>query len=344
MVHSGGFYQVEKIKPGPGEVPKTLHWFKWEAAITWISGFFLLGLIYYSTRGLYLVDPLVADISPGMASGIGIGALVLSWVLYDLLWVSPIGKNIPVATLLSLIALVALTYLLCHLMSGRGAYIHIGAVLGTLMVANVWMRILPAQSQMIAATNRGEEADFSLGERAKWRSVHNTYMTFPVLFVMLSSHFPGTYASQWNWVVLILLFVVGGGARFLMVSKGRARPAVFVGVALALIGVVLITWPQTTVYSRQAGESGEPVSFVEVKAVITARCLNCHSDEPRDMTFGAAPAGVSFDRDSEILRFADRIHYRVSVNKTMPLGNTTRMTLEERELLSRWVGQGARPE
>ena len=336
MVHSGGFYQVEKRWIGPGQMPAVLHWFEWEATITWMSGFFLLGLIYYSTHGLYLVDPLVSGISPGAATGIGIGVLILSWAVYDLLWKSPLAKNIKLASVVSLVLVLLVTFGLCQVLSGRAAYIHVGAMLGTLMVANVWMRILPAQRKMIDATKRGEEPDHSLGEAARWRSVHNTYMTLPVLFTMLSIHFPGTYGSELNWLILALLMLAGAGARHLMVVRDRSRPYVYVGVAVSLVALFFLTAPPAA--QRAAAVSGEEVSLASAKAVITARCISCHSEEPRDDTFGAAPGGVSFDTDAEILRRAERISYRASVTKTMPLGNITRMTMEERDLLARWAG------
>ncbi|MGH7726441.1 MAG: urate hydroxylase PuuD, partial [Candidatus Eiseniibacteriota bacterium] len=195
MVHSGGFYRVERRKVGPGRMPRTLHWFKWEAAITWLSGVALLGLVYYSTRGLYLLDPAISKLGVGAAIAIGLGSLVVGWLVYDVLWSWGHGSREPIALAISLLLLVGLVVLLCSTLSGRAAFLHLGAVLGTIMTANVWMRILPAQQRMIDATTRGETPDFTLGETAKRRSVHNSYMTFPVLFAMLSSHFPGAYGG-----------------------------------------------------------------------------------------------------------------------------------------------------
>jgi uncharacterized membrane protein len=341
MVHGGGFYLVEKRRPTPGAVPGKLHWFKWEAAFTWLTGFFLLGLIYYSTRGLYLVDPLVSAISPHMASALGLGALLVSWAVYDLLWKSPLGRRVVPATVVSLFLAAALAYLLCHTLSGRAAYIHFGAALGTIMVANVWMRILPAQRRMVAATEKREKPDLAEGERAKLRSVHNTYITFPVLFTMVSGHFPGTYGNPWSWLVLWLFLVFGAGARYVMLARGVRRIIAAGATAAALMVLIGLTAPAALRDLGAVPLEGEDVSYPEAKSIITARCLSCHSDEPRDATFGAAPGGISFDTDAEILRRAERIYYRTVVTKTMPLGNMTRMTAEERDRLARWFRRGA---
>lgn len=340
MVHGGGFYLVERRRPTPGLIPATLHWFKWEAAITWLSGLSLLGLIYYSTRGLYLVDPLISTISPHVASALGLGAVVFSWVLYDLLWKSPLGRSVVAASTISLLLAAALAYTLCHTLSGRAAFIHFGAALGTIMVANVWMRILPAQRRMVAATEKGEAADLAEGKRAKLRSVHNTYLTFPVLFAMISGHFPGTYGNPASWFVLWLFLVFGVGIRLVMLARGTRRMFAAGATIAALMALVGLTLPPALHDLGAASPVGKAVSFSEAKAIITARCLSCHSDEPRDATFGAAPGGVSFDSDAEILRRAGRIYYRSVVTRTMPLGNMTRMTSEERGKIARWFLRG----
>src|SRR5436853_2044595 len=242
MVHSGGFYQVEKRRPGPGEVPAVLHWFKWEAMLTWITGISLLGLVYYLSNA-YLLDPGVSRIGRGSAIALGVGLLAVGWVVYDALWRSPLARRPVVATAISLALLAAVTVLLCRLLSGRAAFMHIGSLLGTIMVANVWMRILPAQHQMLAATRAGRPANFTLGEQAKQRSVHNSYMTFPLLFIMLSNHFPATYASTVNWRVLLLLFVARGAVRHAMIGRGRSRAWALLPAALALAAAIFLATP-----------------------------------------------------------------------------------------------------
>ncbi len=210
MVHSGGFYHVEKRYVGAGEVPPNLHWFKWEAAFTWLTGFALLMLVYYS--GGILVDEGAPTVGEGTAAVIGLALFPISWFVYDQLWMR-LERNRKFGYLLSYLLLVGLTYGLTLVFGPRASYIHVGAILGTLMVLNVWVRILPAQREMIAATQAGNPRNMVLGERAKGRSVHNNYMTFPVIFIMISSHFPSTYGHAWNWLVLAALILASAGIR-----------------------------------------------------------------------------------------------------------------------------------
>jgi uncharacterized membrane protein len=208
LIHSGGFYVVERDR-SPKTMPKRLHWFRWEAAATWISGFLLLGLLYYSD-GL-LLDASVSQISMGRAVVLGISVLVLGWVIYDILWLSPLGRNPVVGGCICFAAIVALSYALTRVMSGRAAYIHIGSLFGTIMAANVWMRILPAQRKMLAAVRLGQTPDPSLAARAKARSKHNTFMALPVVFLMISNHFPAaTYGQSYGWLILSALVLIGG--------------------------------------------------------------------------------------------------------------------------------------
>lgn len=208
MVHSGGFYVVEKRKV-PDLVSRTLHWFRWEAGTTWLSGFALLVLVYYLGGGA-LVDPDVCDISVGAAVAVGVGALVGGWVVYDLMMLSPLRKNEQAFAVIAFAMIVGVTYALTRTFSGRAAYIHVGAIFGTIMAANVWLRILPAQKKMITAINEGRKPDDALSAQAKLRSKQNTFMAVPVVFIMISNHFPGvTYGERYNWAVLSILILVG---------------------------------------------------------------------------------------------------------------------------------------
>jgi uncharacterized membrane protein len=208
MVHSGGFYVVEKRKV-PDLVSRTLHWFRWEAGTTWLSGFALLVLVYYIGGGA-LVDPDVRDLSVSTAVALGIGVLIVGWLVYDLMMISPLGKNEKAFAVIAYLLIVGTTYELTRFLSGRAAYIHIGAMFGTIMAANVWMRILPAQKKMIAAIKEGRKPDDALSAQAKLRSKQNTFMAVPVVFIMISNHFPGvTYGEHYNWVVLSALILVG---------------------------------------------------------------------------------------------------------------------------------------
>lgn len=337
MVHSGGFYQVEKVRPGPGEMPAVLHWFKWEAMITWISGIALLVLLYYMSSA-YLLDPAVSHVGRGTAIALGIGLLVVGWKIYDLLWASPLARRPGVATAISLLLLIGAIIGLCRLLSGRAAFMHIGALIGTIMVANVWERILPAQQQMIDATRAGKPADFALGERAKQRSVHNSYMTFPLLFIMLSNHFPATYASPLNWLVLLLMFVAGGAVRHAMIGRGPRSSWALVPAVAALGAAIFLSLPRSAA-ARTDGGAGP--AFADVRAVINQRCLPCHSAYQTDRSAGPAPAGVTFDTPESIARLAERIRVRAVETETMPLANKTNMTADERALLARWISAGA---
>ena len=340
MVHSGGFYQVEKRRPGPGEVPPVLHWFKWEAMLTWITGIALLILVFYFSSA-YLLDPGVSPIGRGAASALGLGSIVLSWPIYDGLWRSPLARRPAVATVISLALLTAVTAVMCRLLSGRAAFMHIGALLGTIMVANVWQRILPAQQQMLDATRAGRPADFTLGERAKQRSVHNSYITFPLLFIMLSNHFPATYAGSRNWLVLLLLFVAGAALRHVMIGReARARWALLPA-ALGLGGAMFLSTPHGAAARAPGAATDSVPSFATVRLVIAQRCQPCHSQYQTDRTMGPAPAGVTFDTPESIARLAERIRVRAVETRTMPLANKTGITEDERALLGRWIAAGA---
>jgi uncharacterized membrane protein len=345
LLHSGGFYQVLRRKLGPGLVPKPLHWFKWEAGLTWFTGFGLLTVVYYLSGGIYLVDPTVARLSPGMAVAVCIGVLVISWAVYDLLWISVGRRHAGAATAISFALLLVLVYGLCHVLAGRAAYIHVGALLGTIMVANVWMRIVPAQRNMLAATEAGRDPDLALSRQAKLRSTHNSYVTFPVLFTMFSNHFPGTYGHPLNWLVLTLLIVVGVGIRALMIASERHQRAgwVWVPVAAALIGVLYLTLPASLPASaaRARTSTERPVSFTVVRGIVALRCLSCHSTAPTDDVFRTAPNAVTFDTPDTLRARADLIKQRTVIVKNMPLANKTGMTDEERILLGRWIDQGA---
>ena len=208
MVHSGGFYMVEKRKV-PDELSRKLHWFRWEAGMTWLSGMLLLVIVYYIGGGA-MIDLDVADISVTQAVGLGVGLLIAGWVVYDLMMLSPLGRNEKAFAVVAYVLIVGITYGLTKVLSGRAAYIHVGAMFGTIMAANVWMRILPAQKKMIAAIKEGRKPDEALAAQAKFRSKQNTFMAVPVVFIMISNHFPGvTYGERYNWAVLAILILAG---------------------------------------------------------------------------------------------------------------------------------------
>ena len=338
MTHGGNFYKVEKQLLRPGELPPVLHWFKYEALFTWISGILLLAVVYYLTGGAYLVDPAVSAITPGQATGLSIGLLVVSWLVYDLLWRSALGRAGWPATAVSFVLLGAVVFGLSRVLSGRAAFIHVGAVMGTLMVANVWLRILPAQQRMISAGNEGRTPDYEEGTAAKRRSMHNSYLTLPVLFIMLSNHYPQTYGSPLNWLALALLIVAGAAMRHLMIGRTPAKWWAAAPLAASLGAVVLLARPPRAQAAAFAGAA--PVSFGQARAVINQRCLPCHSRYGTDELFSVAPNNVVFDTPEEIVRQAPRINERAVVTSTMPMANKTGMTDAERVLLGRWIAAG----
>lgn len=338
MVHSGGFYDVVKKQLEPSQLPKTLHWFKWQNFSTWASGIFLLLVVYYLGDSALLVDA-GAGLGRGAAIGIGLGAVLGGWAVYDFLWRSPLGKRPQLASALSLLLLLGLIYTLTHTLSGRAAYIHVGVVLGTIMTGNVWMVILPSQRELVAATAAGREQDPQLGKRAKQRSIHNNYMTFPLLFIMISNHFPSTYGGRSGWVVLVVLMLGGALVRHFMNIRFHYSgwlTAAAVTTVLTLGGLYVLTRPQRL---STASEQG---SFGSAHAVIKRRCTACHSSAPTDEVWRVAPANVMFDTPAQIKAMAARIRARAVDNKTMPLGNKTGMTDEERAVLGAWLERGAR--
>jgi uncharacterized membrane protein len=340
LLHSGGFYLVERRQLPPGRLPSPIHWFKWEAAMTFLTGFPLLVLVYYMTGGVYLVDPAVSSITPGWAVVVGIGLLLVSWIVYDLLWTSPLARDRGrAAMLVSWVLLFAVVYALTRVLAGRAADIHVGAMLGTIMVANVWMRIIPAQRDLIAAAAAGRTPDDTLSTRAKQRSTHNSYVTFPVIFTMLSNHYPATHAPTLNWLVLSLLIVVGVAARQVMLARDKRKPADWILLPAAALAVaVYLTSPA---WFDGATRGGDRVAFTAVKEVIERRCISCHSRTPTDAVFRVAPNGVTFDAAESIRAHAETIRTRVVLSRNMPLGNKTGMTNQERALLGRWLAQGA---
>ncbi len=331
-VHGGGFYHAQKYRVAPPALPETLHWFKWEAYSTWLSGMFLLVVIYWYGAEIYLVDPAVAELSQAAAVGLAILVIAGGWFIYDRLCRSPLGRSEPALAGVLLVLATVLAWGLCELYSGRGAYIHYGATLGTIMVANVFFVIIPGQRKMVAAAERGEAPDPVHGMRGKQRSVHNTYFTLPVLFVMISNHFALTYNHAWNWLVLVGFSVAGALIRVWFVArhKGRASPLPLVVAIAILLAVAFALAPRT----QAASSIG--VTLADVQPIIERRCTSCHSAEPTHAAFPAAPAGVVLDTPAQIRAEALRIHQQAVVLRAMPIGNLTQMTDHERAVIDAW--------
>jgi uncharacterized membrane protein len=345
MVHSGGFYQIEKKQLAPSQMPKMLHWFKWQSYTTWMSGFSLLVLVYYvGGSGAFLVDPNVSKITASQGTMIGLGTLVGGFLFYDLLWRSPLAKKPNIAIFVCFAALAGIVYALTHLLSGRAAYIHVGALMGTIMAGNVFFHIVPSQRELVAATLSGSKQDMKLGKHAKERSIHNNYMTFPVLFTMLSNHFPSTYGNSINWAVLAVAFIASAGVRHwlnIRFTFNRWLPALFatMGLGIGLLYFLIARTPAGAAVAPM--DTGEKVTFTTVKIVIAQRCQPCLSQSPTDKEIKAPPSGITFDTTENIKLYSERIKARAVISKTMPLANRTGMSQDERDLLARWFYQGA---
>jgi len=331
-VHGGGFYHAQKYRVAPGTMPEQLHWFKWEAYSTWLSGMLLLALVYWYGAEVYLVDPSVADLSVIKATSIAIAYIVGGWFIYDLLCRSPLANESRVFAALLLVLCGLLAWSLCQLFSGRGAYIHFGAVLGTIMVANVFFVIIPGQKKLVAAASRGEAPDPAPGVQAKQRSVHNTYFTLPVLFVMTSNHYAATYNHQYNWLILIGISLAGALIRIFFVARHKGRASI----VPLVIAVILLAAIAATIAPAPRNANAAAATFDQVRNVINARCTSCHADAPVHPAFSAPPLGVVLDTDERILAEADRIHQQTVVTRVMPIGNLTAMTDEERRIVDQW--------
>lgn len=339
-VHGGGFYHIVKYTLAPSTLPETLHWFKWEAYTTWLSGFALLAVVYYMGAKSYLLDPAVADLTPTQGIVISISCLLCGWFAYDGLCRSPLGKKPIVFAGVSFTLALGLAYSLCQVFSSRGAYIHMGAVLGTIMAANVFFVIIPSQKAMVNAIAAGQQPDGALGKKALQRSLHNNYMTLPVLFIMISNHFPFTYGHAYNWLILGALSLIGALVRhyFNLKNWGHRKVWILPLAALAMIALALIT--KAPVPPQQAHAGGH-VTFRQVQEIINRRCTSCHSSHPTDEVFTIAPNGVKFDSPMQIGSRVAVIKLRVVDSQTMPLANKTGMTADERQLMATWIAEGA---
>jgi uncharacterized membrane protein len=332
-IHGGGFYQVQKYTLAPKTLPEPLHWFKWEAYTTWLSGFALLIVLYYVNASTYLIDKSVANLQPWEAIAISIGLLVAGWLVYDGLCRMISSDLVIAAALLVLVTLAA--WGVSHLFSGRAEYIQIGAMLGTIMAANVFFVIIPAHWDLIRAKEAGREPDAAAALEAKRRSVHNNYLTLPVVFTMISNHFPITYGHSYSWLILVCLLVIGAWVRHFFNVRHAGRTAWWVPVTAAA-GIAIIA-----VAIRPGGSSGgTAVPFTRAQAIVQERCVPCHSEHPTKVD--SAPMGIVFDTPKQIAAQASLIE-QVAVNtKVMPLGNQTGMTQAERDTLGAWIRQGAK--
>jgi len=338
-VHGGGFYRVLKYTVAPDRLPATLHWFKWEAYATWLSGISLLALIYYVGAREYLVDPTVSTVGIGAAVAVGTGSLLVAWLVYDLLCRSPLGLRPLLLSALGTVLVALLAWGLGHFLSARAVYLHVGAALGTIMAANVFRVIIPAQREMVQAMAAGRPPDAARGRQAALRSLHNNYLTLPVLFTMVSNHYPATYGHAWGWAILVALFAIGVLVRhwFNLRNTGHRNAWLLPAAATGLVVLALGTAPRSAGGPASAGAA----AFADVRVVMARRCAPCHSSAPTYPGVTAAPGGVLLDTPDQIQARATRILERVVTTQTMPLGNLTGITDQERALLGLWIRSGA---
>ena len=341
-VHSGGFYHINKLKGPPKVFPKELHWFKWEAYTTWISGFALLIIVYYLNAESIMIDKTISDINPFTAIIISLSFLAGSWLVYDFLCKSVLIDNKILFSTIGLILATIVSYALTKIYGSRAAYIHVGACLGTIMAANVFHVIIPSQKNMVNAALANKKPDLKKGLSAKTRSIHNNYLTLPVLFIMISAHFPFTYGHEYNWLILAIISVIGASVRhyFNLRNKKKFNVWILPTAALGMICLMLyVSFPK--INNNLEKNTFEEVNFNEVANIIKYRCGVCHANNPTYEGFEEPPLGIIFDTSQDILKNIKGIKDQSLDSDIMPPGNITGITEVERNILRVWIEKGA---
>src|SRR5882724_1869304 len=336
QVHGGGFYHVEKFTVAPPALPEKLHWFVWEAYLTWVTGFGLLIVQYYFHADAFLIDPGVMPLTPGQAIAISIASLAAGWFIYDGICRSKLGDNTVVLAICVFALILIASVLYTKVFSGRGAFIHVGALVGTIMAVNVFGVIVPNQKKMIAQMIAGQTPDARYGEIGKQRSTHNNYLTLPVLLMMVSQHYPFLFTHPHSWLIVALTIVIGGLVRHMLnrLDAGDDWDSyawVMPAAAMGLITAIYVTAPA----SRST--TGGAVSDAEAQAIVGKHCLMCHARNPSHPAFKEPPKNMALESIPEMRRFAQQIYMQTVQNRAMPLGNQTGMTEDERDALGRWV-------
>lgn len=338
-VHGGGFYYLEKYKVAPQKLPKHLHWFKYEAYFTWLTGFSLLFVVYYFNSSAMLIDKNVLDISSFAGISIGIGSFIVGWILYDRLCRTSLIKNQLLFALVGLIILTVFAYGYTRVFSARAAYIHWGAMIGSIMVANVFFVIIPSQKAMVRAARKGQMPDPSIGKHALMRSIHNNYFTLPVLFVMVSNHFPSTFGYESPWLILMIFSLGAAGVKHYLNLREAGKYSVWVlpVSVIILLGAAFLSAPEPN-----TGECKDIVTSADIMPIIQNRCTSCHGSKPTDDVYTSPPNGVVYETPADIIKLKDKIMQRVVVTKTMPPNNKTNLTEAERDVIRCWIEQGAK--
>lgn len=333
-IHGGGFYYLKKFAVAPGELPPSLHWFKWEAYTTWISGMALLIIVFYWNAQTYMMNPEATGVTPSTAIAIGILSLLSSWVFYDVLCCSRLSRREWLVALLIFAWFALLAWILNSWLSGRAAYIHVGAAIGTIMVANVFRVIIPAQKDLVNAVTENRTPDPARGLKALQRSRHNNYFTLPVLFIMISGHFPVTYGHAYNWLVLLVFSLATVAIRHYFNIRHlpgfRAWP--LIPAFLLLAGLIIATAPKP----RPVTQAGNIVETARIFTIVQQRCIKCHAPVPDFEGFTSPPLGVELDSQEKLIQHAERVYQTVVLTRTMPLANLTQITDTERNLFANW--------
>ncbi|MFO1038237.1 MAG: urate hydroxylase PuuD [Geminicoccaceae bacterium] len=336
QVHGGGFYRMQKYTVAPPELPEHLTWFKWEAYTSFLSGFALLIALYYTNPDLYLIDPDVLALSPTGAIAISIGSILLGIVVYEVLCRSPLGRNDTLLAIVGSLAIVLGAWVLTHIFSGRGAFIHVGLIVGTIMVASVAHVIIPNQRKVVKSLLAHETPDPKLGPQARQRSLHNNYLTLPVLFFMLSGHYPLTFASRWNWVIVALVLITAFPIRYFFNQRHRGNPTPWWTWAVTAAGFVAMVWISVASPATDTA-AAQPVQFAQVEEVVVSRCSMCHAAEPVWEGIVAPPKGVMLDTPEHIRAHMGHIGNQAVLTHAMPPGNLTEISPEERAVLAAWI-------
>jgi uncharacterized membrane protein len=406
-IHGGHFYQVLKYSGAPEELPKILHWFKWEAYFTWITGICLLAIVYYWNANLYLIDNNVMSLLPWQAILISLGGLTIGWLIYDQMCKSALVKRPKLFALIGFFLIAASSYGFTEVFSPRAAYLHVGAMIGTIMAANVFFVIIPNQQKMVDMMIAGKEPDISLGAAGSLRSFHNNYFTLPALFIMVSNHFPLTYGHQFNWLILLAISLIGASVRhyFNLKHKGQYNTWILPGATVAMLALAFVIRPVTETASikhnhlasyiekvmaplknephqeklptkreldaaiasdsfksdettlvmaklrkvyqdenldfPKLGVHQKKVTYKDVDSILKERCTTCHSSNPTYPDIDAAPLGVKFDSAQLVVNFSQKIKAMAIDSDTMPPGNVTNITDQERKIIKSWIEAGS---
>ena len=335
-IHGGGFYEVAKYKLGPESEPENLHWFKWEAYTTWLTGMVMLWIVYYVGAESFLIDNSRMELTQWQAIGAGIGFIAAGVAVYEAMVRSPLRHNGKLFGLILFGFLAFMSWFSHEIFSARGAYIHMGAIIGTIMAGNVFLGIMPAQSALVAAVKRGESPDPKYGAFAKLRSTHNNYLTLPIIFIMISNHYPMTYSHEFGWLVLVAISFIAAFARhfFNLRHRGVTKPSILVAAAIMLVILAAAMAP-----AKIEAQKGEAVlTDAQAVSIMQQRCTSCHAVSPTNAGFASAPAGIVLETAEQALAVTDKMIPALQTGY-MPLGNLTQMTDQERQQLMVWLSK-----